>query len=116
MIWLWLAIGVLVVFWIVWPSERRRLPVLVLVRNRAEEIEGVLRLISGAGCEMHVLVRDSGDESWAIVTRFARQTAGVVAMRGDLEQALEETGLSAMVLIRLDDERPAPAVLQQAGF
>lgn len=116
MTWLWLAIGVLIVVWIVWPSERRRVPVLLLVRNRAEEIEGVLRQLAGAGCEVHVLVRDSGDETWAIVQRLARQSAGVVAMRGDIEQALDASGLAAAVLIRLDGDQPVRAVLQRAGF
>ncbi len=115
-IWLWLAIGVLIVFWIVWPSGRRRLPVLLLVRNRAEEIEGVLRQILATGCEVHVLVRDSGDESWAIVHRLAGEYAAVVAIRGDVDEGLDDSGLAAAVLIRLDDGRPARAVLQQAGF
>ena len=116
MIWLWLAIGVLVVFWIVWPSGRRRLPVLLLVRDRAEEIEGVLRQILVTGSEVHVLVRDSGDESWAIVRRLAGEHAAIVAIRGDMEEGLDDSGLAAAVLIRLDDDRPARAVLQQAGF
>ena len=115
MIWLWLAIGVLVVVWIVWPAERHRLPVLLLVRDRAEEIEGVLRTVGAPAREVYVLVRDSGDETWTIVQKFARQ-GGVVAMRGDLEAGLKASDLAAVVLIRLDDERPAWTVLHQAGF
>jgi hypothetical protein len=115
LIWLWLAIGVLILVWIIWPAERRRLPVLLLVRDREEEIEGVLRTIGAPAREVYVLVQESGDETWTIVQRLARQ-GGVVAIRGDFESGLAATGLAAAVLVRLDDGRPVGTVLRQAGF
>ena len=117
MVWLWLAVGVLIVVWIVWPTDScRRLPVLLLVRNRADEVEGVLRLLLAQGRLVHVVVRDSGDESLAIVRRLAREAAAVRLYGGDIEQALAESALGAAILMRLDDDRPSGAVLREAGF
>ena len=116
MIWLWLAIGVLLVVWIVWPTEHRRPPILLLVRNRADEIEGVLRTLAASGAPVYAVVRSSGDESWAIARRVARTTSGVVACEGNVEDALDASGLAVALVVRLDDERPLRSVLQQAGF
>ncbi len=116
MIWFILAIGVLLLVWVVWPTTKRDLPVLLLVRNRAEEIEGVLRQVTAAGCVVHVLVRDSADESLRLVREFALESDGVVPLQGGLDEALEQSGLAAAVLVRLDDGRPVRAVLQEAGF
>lgn len=116
MIWFGLAIGVLLLVWIVWPTKQRDLPVLLLVRDRAEEIEGVLRQVTAAGCVVHVLVRESRDDSLRLVREFALESDGVLPLEGDLDQALEDAGMSAAVLVRLDDGRPVRAVLQEAGF
>jgi len=116
MVWLWLAILALVCVWIVWPAGQRRLPVLLLVRNRADEIEGVLRLLAGRGRVVYVVVRDSGDESWQIVRRLAFEMSNVVARRGEIAETLEDTGLGCAVLLRLDDGRPLRSVLREAGF
>ena len=116
LIWVWLAIGALLVFWIVWPADGHRLPILLLVRNRADEIEGVLRIVASGDREVHVIVLESGDETWTIVTRFAREARSVRASRANLESGLDATGLSAAILVRLDDGRPALGALRQAGF
>jgi hypothetical protein len=114
--WFLLGIGVLLLIWSLWPTRQSDLPILLLVRDRAEEIEGVLRRVSAAGCEVHVLVRDSDEESLRIVRAFARQSDGVSASAGGIDEALDEAGFAAALVIRLDDGRSVRTVLQDVGF
>lgn len=108
---IWLAIAVLVIVWVVWPSVGRRPPVLLLVRNRANEVEGVVRVLHSAGHVVMALDCGSSDDTRKILDRLAFGDSGVCVLQGGVELALRETDSPALLVLRLDERYSAKQAL-----
>ena len=100
---LWLAIAALLGFWIFWPSGGRRPPVLLVVRNRREEVEGVVRMLRSAGHEVLTLDRGSTDGTEEVLRRLARDGAAIACDYGGIDEAVRAAQSPALLLVRLDE-------------
>jgi hypothetical protein len=110
------AIALLLVVWTFWPSSVRRPPVLLIVRNRSDEVEGVVRTLRAAGHEVTTLDRGSSDETGEILRRLVRDGCATRVMYGDIDRAVAEAREPALLLIRLDEQFTAHEALRAARF
>ena len=99
---LWLAIAVLLLIWVIWPSAGAKTPVLLLVRDGAEAVEGVARRLHGAGHLVTALDLGSSDDTPQILRRLARD-GSLRVVRGGVEEVVLGSP-SAVLVVRVDGD------------
>ncbi len=107
---LWLAIAVLAIVWIVRPSAGRRPPVLLLVRNRGEEVEGVIRALRLTGHSVAALDLGSADDTPRILNQLALDGTARVD-DGGVDEAIFAADAPAVLVLRLDERYGAAEAL-----
>jgi len=112
---IWLAIALLVVAWVFWPGGGPLPPILLVVRDRADEVEGVLRALMAGGRTIYVWDRGSLDATPDLVLRLAREQPSVCPVAGGTD-ALDRIGAAALLVLRLDRGATAREVLRSAGL
>ncbi len=113
---IWVAIALLLVVWTFWPSSAQRPPVLLVVRNRCDEIEGVVRTLRAAGHEVTALDRGSSDETAEVLRRLVQDGCASRVMYGDIDRAVSEARAPTLLLIRLDEQFTAHEALRALRF
>ncbi len=100
---IWVAIALLAIVWIFWPSGGARPPILLVVRDHCDEVEGVVRTLRAAGHEVMAIDRGSGDESYAVLRRLTRDGAVSRLSEGEIGEAVLDARVPALVVLRLDE-------------
>lgn len=93
-----IPLAVLLVFDLV---RRRAPPILLLVRDREEELEGVLRHLAGRGRPLFLLDLGSEDGSRGVAERLCRDLPDCYLLFGDLADGLAQVPAPVVLVVSL---------------
>lgn len=99
---LWMAAALILLALMLWPDNGGSPPALLVVRDRAADLEITVRELARPGRQVYVLDLGSQDETPGIVRRLTRDLPAVVATHGSIEEAIEGVSASCVLLVRLD--------------
>lgn len=108
----WLAVAVLVVGWMLWPSRRHAWPVILVVGDEPDRVEGVVRWLCASGHRI-ALVGGDGGEVGEIVSRLIGPDCSIIAECRNVEQAVEVCGGPAALVLHLDGPWSVKELMRQ---
>lgn len=105
----WIVALLLAVFVVIWlwpqpPGVAR--PVLVVVRDRERDIEGILRSTTRSERPVWVCDLGSSDQTMSIVVRMAREFPHMVVFDGPLGQAVEQHPAQVLTVVKALPGKP----------
>jgi CheY-like chemotaxis protein len=82
--------------------ERRHAPPYLVVVDRPEELEGLVRLLSGRGAPVLILPVGPSEEAWAIARRLERTLPDVMLVEdGDVAEGLRQCPAPVATVVQL---------------
>lgn len=110
---LW-VIGLAVIVLVLWllPDRRKPTPVLVVVQDGEEWVEGVVREATRRGHPVYVLDIGSRDETGGLLKVLQKDVAGLHLLEGSLDEALFHCPGPALLMLTLVPGTPIGRVLE----
>lgn len=108
----WLAVAVLVVGWMLWPTRRHAWPVVLVVGDESERVEGIVRWLSASGHRI-ALVGGYGGEVGEIISRLIGSDCPIIGQCRNIEQAVEACGGPAALILHLDGAWSVKELMRQ---